>query len=198
MENTKTNAVRILLFCLFIGAIVVVMSFIVGSTGTSTKYNDFAQCLTQKKLKFYGAFWCPHCQAQKAAFGGAAEFLPYVECSNTDRSQNDTCTTAHIESYPTREYPTEISYVSETDPVMCDVQPGPSTQNPQCAQDGSHYYKTWLFSGIHIESMTDPIHAGKTWTFPAGARSVGEQDTAEGLQNLANFSGCTLPAADAK
>ena len=104
MENTKTNAVRIILFCVFIAAIIAVISFVVGSTGTSSKYNDFAQCLTQKKLKFFGAFWCPHCQAQKAAFGGGAQFLPYIECSNPDRSQNTTCSDAKIESYPTWEF----------------------------------------------------------------------------------------------
>jgi thiol-disulfide isomerase/thioredoxin len=29
------------------------------------KYDEFAKCLTDNGAKFYGAFWCPHCQAQK-------------------------------------------------------------------------------------------------------------------------------------
>jgi len=42
------------------------------------QYDTFAQCLGEKGAKFYGAFWCPHCQAQKAIFGKSKEFLPYV------------------------------------------------------------------------------------------------------------------------
>ncbi len=195
MENTKTNVVRVIIFCLFIGAVVVIMSMIVGATGTASKYTDFAQCLSQKKLKFYGAFWCPHCQAQKASFGDGAEFLPYVECSNPDRSQTPACTDAKIESYPTWIYPNEVSISSETAPHTCDIQPGPANQPVQCEQDGSRYFKTWIFDGVKMESTTEPTHVGNTWTFAAGSRSVGEQDTPAGFQNLANFSGCSLPAA---
>ena len=32
------------------------------------KYDGFAQCLKDKGATFYGAFWCPHCKAQKALF----------------------------------------------------------------------------------------------------------------------------------
>lgn len=61
----------------------------------------FAQCLADSGATFYGAFWCPHCQNQKRLFGSAGKALPYVECSNPDRTQNQTCTDAGIESYPT-------------------------------------------------------------------------------------------------
>ena len=193
MENTKTNAVRIIIFCVFIAAIVVIMSMIVGGTDTSSKFNSFAQCITAKKLKFYGAFWCPHCQAQKAAFGEGAEYLPYIECSNADRSQNQTCIDAKVESYPTWVYPTPITYTSSDAPIVCPVQPGPAGQPADCADDGSHYFKTWIFPGLKMESTDDPVQAGNTWTFEAGSRSVGEQDTTQGMQNLSNFSGCALP-----
>jgi len=29
------------------------------------KYDDFAKCLTQNGVKFYGTYWCPHCNNQK-------------------------------------------------------------------------------------------------------------------------------------
>jgi hypothetical protein len=68
------------------------------------KFDTLAQCLGQAGAKFYGAFWCPHCQAQKAAFGSSKRYLPYVECSNADRSQNQVCNDAKIEGYPTWEF----------------------------------------------------------------------------------------------
>ncbi len=43
--------------------------------------DDFATCLKDKGATFYGAFWCPHCQAQKKLFGRSVAKLPYVECS---------------------------------------------------------------------------------------------------------------------
>ena len=67
--------------------------------------DSFAQCLKDKGAIFYGAFWCPHCQAQKAIFGRSAEFLPYVECSTGDRTgQVQACIDKKIESYPTWEF----------------------------------------------------------------------------------------------
>lgn len=67
--------------------------------------DSFAQCLEEKGAKFYGAFWCPHCQAQKRLFGRSAEVLPYVECSTPDgNSQLQVCIDAKIEQYPTWEF----------------------------------------------------------------------------------------------
>ena len=64
--------------------------------------DSFAQCLEEKGTTFYGAFWCPHCQNQKAMFGRSARLLPYVECSTPDgRGQLPVCTEKGVESYPT-------------------------------------------------------------------------------------------------
>ncbi|MFH1430217.1 MAG: hypothetical protein ABIG71_01675, partial [Candidatus Uhrbacteria bacterium] len=41
----------------------------------------FAQCLTERDAKMYGAIWCSHCKEQKDAFGAAWEFVTYVECA---------------------------------------------------------------------------------------------------------------------
>ncbi len=61
-----------------------------------------AQCLKDQGVVFYGAFWCPHCKAQKALFGDAVSALPYVECSTPDgNGQTDICKEKKIESYPT-------------------------------------------------------------------------------------------------
>ncbi len=66
------------------------------------KYTEFAQCLNDKGAKFYGAWWCPHCAAQKALFGDAVDKLPYVECSTPDgNTQLPICKDAGVSSYPT-------------------------------------------------------------------------------------------------
>lgn len=66
------------------------------------QYDDFAQCLGEKGATFYGAFWCPHCQAQKTLFGRSAKKLPYVECSEPDgKGQLQVCTDKDVQSYPT-------------------------------------------------------------------------------------------------
>jgi uncharacterized membrane protein len=62
-----------------------------------------AEHLTASGAKFYGAFWCPHCQQQKAMFGRSASRLPYIECSPSGQSAPEAkeCSDARINSYPT-------------------------------------------------------------------------------------------------
>lgn len=62
-----------------------------------------AQHLADTDARFYGAFWCPSCREQKALFGGAADALPYVECSPSGRGGPFTmaCLTAGVTNFPT-------------------------------------------------------------------------------------------------
>ncbi len=103
MENTNNQKIKIFVAAI-IGALIIVigLGMTVNKPG-STKLDGFAQCITDSGAKFYGAFWCPHCQAQKALFGASAKLLPYIECSNADRSQKQACIDAKVESYPTWE-----------------------------------------------------------------------------------------------
>lgn len=64
----------------------------------------FATCISDSGAKFYGAFWCSHCQNQKLAFGVSASLLPYIECSTEDNKQVPECRDAKIEGYPTWEF----------------------------------------------------------------------------------------------
>ncbi|MCX6733215.1 MAG: thioredoxin domain-containing protein [Candidatus Peregrinibacteria bacterium] len=65
-------------------------------------YDEFTRCLSDKGAKFYGAFWCPHCQRQKALFGKSAPLLPYVECSTPDaKGLLPICQEKKIEGFPT-------------------------------------------------------------------------------------------------
>lgn len=76
-----------------------------GNLDMSAPEAVLAQCLKDSGAVFYGAFWCPHCQKQKAEFGLAESLLPYVECSTPDqRSQTPICIEKKIESYPTWEF----------------------------------------------------------------------------------------------
>lgn len=48
---------------------------------SSDKAVTLARRLKEAGAHMYGAFWCSHCQEQKAMFGKQAQAdLPYVEC----------------------------------------------------------------------------------------------------------------------
>ncbi|MCR4328272.1 MAG: hypothetical protein NUV53_02015 [Patescibacteria group bacterium] len=87
-----------------VGALAVI---VVGLLSLSTPagrddLDEFTQCLSDKGAIFYGAFWCQHCQNQKALFGQSVEKLPYVECSTSDaRGRLAYCTERGIGAYPT-------------------------------------------------------------------------------------------------
>jgi len=93
---------------------------------SSGQYDTFAQCLKDKGAIFYGAFWCPHCQAQKKLFGSSVKLLPYVECSTLDgNAQTKICIDKKITSYPTWEFSDgsrltgEISLVDLAEKTSC-------------------------------------------------------------------------------
>lgn len=58
---------------------------------------SFAQCVAQSGLTMYGAEWCPHCKKEKARFGAAFSFVPYVECPENTKL----CIDKGINGYPT-------------------------------------------------------------------------------------------------
>lgn len=71
----------------------------------SPSVDAFAKCLSEKEIKMYGAYWCPHCQAQKDLFGKSFERIEYVECSLPERKgQTQFCRDLGIASYPTWEF----------------------------------------------------------------------------------------------
>lgn len=89
-------------------AMVALIGFVAMNNDTASvpgKLDTFAQCLGEKGVTFYGAFWCPHCQEQKRDFGTSAKLLPYVECSLPDgRTRTPICIEKGIESYPTWDF----------------------------------------------------------------------------------------------
>lgn len=74
------------------------------SAGPERPYlKALAMHLEEKGARFYGAYWCPHCQEQKELFGASADRLPYVECTPQGRNGpvNVACVTRDIADYPT-------------------------------------------------------------------------------------------------
>ncbi len=97
---------------IFLVSFLIVIAIVIWGSATAYKKNKnrvpteaetLAQCISDAGAKFYGTFWCPHCQNQKKMFGKAgAKKLPYTECSTADgKSQLQVCKDAGIEGYPT-------------------------------------------------------------------------------------------------
>lgn len=85
-------------------ATVLAVAFIFAwDTPPATGYEaDLARHLAARGAIMYGAFWCPHCQEQKALFGDGARHLPYVECDPKGAgARPDLCNQASVHSYPT-------------------------------------------------------------------------------------------------
>ena len=101
MKITQKTIFFTVIIILVLGS---VATFVVRGSGAKTtiNYDTFATCLKDKGATFYGAFWCPHCQAQKKEFGSSVKLLPYVECSTPDASgQTQICIDKKIQGYPT-------------------------------------------------------------------------------------------------
>lgn len=132
-QKSTTLPLRLAIFALIMMAIIVGMRFVSRESETSTRYVGLAQCLTQKNVKFYGAFWCTHCADQEAEFGAAAKDLPYVECSNPDHTQNALCTAAGVRNrYPTWIFPDGTTHEGGLSPKTlakmtgCSIAPAPA------------------------------------------------------------------------
>src|SRR5262245_50308877 len=106
MDNKNNIKIFVIVvIVLVLGVLATVLLRGSGSPVGPGTYDAFAQCLKDKGAVFYGAFWCPHCQAQKKLFGSSASLLPYVECSTLDgNAQTAVCTDKKIASYPTWEF----------------------------------------------------------------------------------------------
>lgn len=184
----------------FIGLVVLIIIIVAGlgviankSQGPG-KYDAFAKALTASGAQFYGAFWCPHCQAQKAEFGTSKKYLPYVECSNPDQSVTAICKEKKIESYPTWTFKDGITLTSPSAPVVCkpNATADPIAGEPEiCKSVASQYYTTWIFPGyaFSIKSPTDPVQKDAIWKFDGSAETTGEVP----LPFLAQQIGFTLP-----
>ena len=176
-----------------VGLIILIggIGFISNKSKAPGKLDGLARALGDSGAKMYGAFWCPHCQAQKAEFGTSKEYLPYVECANPDRSQTQVCIDNKVESYPTWKFKEGFTITSKTKPNICSPGEWKEGELEACKGRTSPDYRTWLFDGyaFSIHSPTDPVKKGDDWIFPATAETVGELP----LEFLAKTINYTLP-----
>lgn len=78
-----------------------------GADEAAPEVAALAQCLSDKGVVMYGAYWCPHCANQKEMFASAWDAVSYVECAQpgNPRAQTKECQDADIEGYPTWVFP---------------------------------------------------------------------------------------------
>jgi len=83
------------------------VTYYVGYRHRMHRYDNFARCLSQRNVKMYGAWWCPHCIEQKKWFGDSFEYAPYIECGVPgDTTQVlQVCRDAGIKHFPTWQFP---------------------------------------------------------------------------------------------
>ncbi len=85
-----------------------------GEPAAPGKYAAVAQCLTEKGVIMYGAFWCPHCSNQKKLFGSDVQFIKYQECDPKGvDGDRELCLKAGVESFPTWVFPGQGKLVGE-------------------------------------------------------------------------------------
>lgn len=179
--------------------VVIGIGFISNKAQGPGKLDAFAQALKSGGAEFYGAFWCPHCQDQKAKFGTSKKYLPYIECSNPDQSPNKICLDKKVESYPTWMFTQNgITLKSAVDPAVCQVKGDTPAagEDPVCAQVASKYYKTYVFPGykFSIKSPTEPVNENGVWKFGTDAQTQGEIPH----EFLAEQIGFILPTEEAQ
>lgn len=173
----KSKALQFSIFIIAVIVLVVALGVFSNNKG-SGKLDAFAQALTNQGAEFYGAFWCPHCQSEKALFGSSAKYLPYKECSNPDKTPTQICIDKKIEGYPTWFFKDGITITSQNDPTVCKILPGDKGEPEICQQGGvaSANGKTWIFPGysFSIHSPKDPVKKDNVYTFGPEAWTTGE------------------------
>lgn len=182
-------------FIIFIAVVILIVGgfgvYSVLKPQSPSKLDGFAQGIKASGAEFYGAFWCPHCQEQKAEFGTSAKYLPYVECSKPDNSQTQICIDKKIESYPSWTFKDGITITSKDSPTVCEVAKEGVSQTGLCQGSQSQYFKTWIFPSLNfsIKSPTDPVKAGDVWQFASDAMATGKLP----LEVLAQQTKVALP-----
>lgn len=78
-------------------SIILISLTISGCAKKPSKYDTFAQCLTEKGATMYGTEWCSHCQNQKKTFGKSFQYINFVDCD----FNSGECLRNGIRGYPT-------------------------------------------------------------------------------------------------
>jgi hypothetical protein len=60
--------------------------FLAGCSRQPSRYDTFADCLTESGAKMYGTDWCPHCKNQKKLFGSSFDKVDYINCERNQKN----------------------------------------------------------------------------------------------------------------
>lgn len=76
-----------------------VLTVIIAGCGSEEagRYDEFAQCLTDKGVAMYGTSWCEFCQKQREMFGNSMRLIVDIDCDKNKAA----CVAAGVKSYPT-------------------------------------------------------------------------------------------------
>lgn len=82
-----------------------VATYFLGRRKRIMRLDSFAQCITAKKAKMYGAYWCPHCAEQKEMFGPSFQYVDYIECGvKGSHDESEDCKAAGVKHFPTWQF----------------------------------------------------------------------------------------------
>jgi len=161
-------------YIILIAIVAVLVGLFIWYKSAPGPHDKLADCLKAQGTKMYGAFWCPHCQAEKALFGKSAEKLPYVECSESDeQTQTPICIAEKINSYPTWDFANPITLpASKSDTTFACKAPYTSDQPQSCENVAAG---SWVVTTNALLFLTPskPVLANNTWTLPAHTRTSG-------------------------
>ena len=75
----------------------------------TTTLDNFASCLKNKDIKYYGSYTCSACAMQNKLFGDSKQYLDYIECGDIHSSNpddwSDICRQEKIHATPTWIFP---------------------------------------------------------------------------------------------
>ena len=98
-SKTKKVILYVVVAALFVGA------YLAGRYYKNHKYDSFAECLATRNARMYGLYWCPHCADQKAMFGSAFKYVPYVECAiRGSKELAPECKVAGVKLFPSWQF----------------------------------------------------------------------------------------------
>ncbi len=100
---------KYLIILIIAGALIAALTYNLQKPSPYGNLDDFARCLAEKEITMYGADWCPHCQNEKARFGNAFKYVPYVECPDNPKL----CLEKGVEGYPTWMFPDGTKFEGE-------------------------------------------------------------------------------------
>lgn len=102
-ENSEGKRKRMLIY---VGILILfAAAYLAGRYYKDHKYDSFAKCIAGKQAKMYGLYWCPHCVDQKAMFGSAFKFVPYVECAiKGSKELAPECKIAGVKLFPSWQF----------------------------------------------------------------------------------------------